>query len=640
MKSGKIVFRKTKIFHLLLPFVVLFNFGAICHAADLYVDDNTCPQTGSGTSNDPFCSIQYAITQAVSGDTVYVHDGTYAEEVIMKTGVDLRNIPAEQPNIVTSNADNHVLFDGVNNCTLDGFMVDDSTRTTPKGYGIVRVIGPGDGLAIKNCEIRGAPLLEGDIHARTGIRLGGQLSIEITGNTITRNQKAGIVTKNPDTIYDSTVTIQGNTITQNERTGIYLRGSGTGNRVIIGGDGDAANTIANNGDLRGCGMWLEDLQGVSIDNNEISNNGRAGILLVSVSTVEPHIAGNTIHDNFAAGINIGGDSTLTIGPNNEFYQNTVSGITFFVAENTDVSGTASSAPVSITGNTIHTNASAGISIIDQVTGPITINGNTIYQNEKAGIAFLNSCMAVITENDIYDHTGTAGISTGTWPGGGSPSPLSPPSSLSFNRANGPVELTINRNKIHDNLAGMRLDHASGTISNNLVYNNAKAGIRFSGNDIAPYEPFAVSWGITELTNNTVADNGTIIIDESRLGGGIVYDDINNVIDRNFFDPPVVNRDQGSRFIQNNIAAYNATAGIKDAACTIERDFNLYYLNFGIAVFARPVLGGCLNNPNEIFADPLFIDRLEYRLQPSSPAIESGNDNLDMGAYGGSNPITW
>ena len=652
MKLGKIVSRKTTLFYLNMFLAVFFSSGAPCHAADFFVDDNTCPQTGSGTAVNPYCSIQYALSQAVNGDAVYVHNGTYAEAVTMKTGVDLRNIPAERPVIVATRANsNLVVFDGVSNCTLDGLVLDDSDRKTKDGDAVVLVFGysdtPGNGLAIRNCEIKG----EGTL-SRSGIGLKGVLSIEITGNKIYNNKLSGIATKeknSDDSLLDSTVVIQGNIITKNKSMGILLRGSGTGNRIIIGGDGDDANSITDNGiwSKEGGGIWLQTLQGVSIDNNNIFNSGRAGILLESTSTVEPHITRNTIHDNFASGINIGGESTLTVGTGNEIFLNGVAGITFYVAENPrfkfEKPG-ASSCPVTITSNNIHTNASAGISIIDNVTGLLTINGNSIYQNEKAGIAFFNSCMAVITENDIHDHTGTAGIFTGTWDGG-SPSSKNTPTMLGFDRDNGPTELTINRNKIYDNLSGMRLDHASGTINNNLVYNNNKGGIRFSGNDIAPYEPFGAAWGITALSNNTVADNGSVV-DGIQFGAGIVYDDINILnpdgTTREFFDSPLNNRDQGPRFIHNNIVASNAATGIKDGTdcATTVRDYNLYYLNRNMEVVMAQ-LGGCspLNN-GEFIGDPLFVDRIEYRLQPDSPAKDKGNDGWDMGAYGGNDPITW
>src|SRR5262249_49643692 len=53
-------------------------------AATIYVDDNTCPQTGSGTIASPYCKIQDAICVAVANDTVSVLPGTYNEAIRMK----------------------------------------------------------------------------------------------------------------------------------------------------------------------------------------------------------------------------------------------------------------------------------------------------------------------------------------------------------------------------------------------------------------------------------------------------------------------------------------------------------------------------------------------------------------------------
>lgn len=43
----------------------------------LYVDDDTCPQVGTGTQLDPYCKIQTAIDNSISGDEIRVAEGVY-----------------------------------------------------------------------------------------------------------------------------------------------------------------------------------------------------------------------------------------------------------------------------------------------------------------------------------------------------------------------------------------------------------------------------------------------------------------------------------------------------------------------------------------------------------------------------------
>jgi hypothetical protein len=42
-----------------------------------FVDSATCPSVGSGTRDDPFCSVQRALDLSVSGDLVTVAVGLY-----------------------------------------------------------------------------------------------------------------------------------------------------------------------------------------------------------------------------------------------------------------------------------------------------------------------------------------------------------------------------------------------------------------------------------------------------------------------------------------------------------------------------------------------------------------------------------
>jgi hypothetical protein len=254
----------------------------------------------------------------------------------------------------------------------------------------------------------------------------------------------------------------------------------------------------------------------------------------------------------------------------------------------------------------------------------------------------------IVDNAIYDQI-RGGIHTGTDvadPGG-------------FDGAAGSAFVTISKNKVYGNGqsmygGGIDVRHASGTIYNNLVYENHRGGIRFG------------DW-ITDIINNTVSDNGNATED---LGGGIIYDDIS--LDDAVNDPPDGNP-PASLFIRNNISTFNRKAGIR--ACftmTVpeERDYNLVYGNFPWSDLtganepdcgwptldrmscANQQYGGCgsdwdhwpnLIYPNDIMMDPLFVNRAgdNYQLQSGSPAITNpGDDGTQRGAYGGMDPIDW
>jgi hypothetical protein len=94
---------------------------------------------------------------------------------------------------------------------------------------------------------------------------------------------------------------------------------------------------------------------------------------------------------------------------------------------------------------------------------------------------------------------------------------------------------------------------------------------------------------------------------------------------------------------------------------LHRDHNLIYRNHYQGPFPPdfqpPQFSGCLKNTNEIYADPLFVDRgnNDYRLQAQSPAVDAGDPAygddvglppgvgtaaIDMGAFGGPDGIDW
>ncbi len=443
------------------------------------------------------------------------------------------------------------------------------------------------------------------------------------------------------------------------RAGINLVAENDGNfDVVIGGDGLLANHIHHMGRA---GIRLEDLGtgcDITIDNNEIDNNSDGqynqyapGILVDNASKVT--IKRNTIHDNMRAGIAIANNSDVTIGAEasvtdpiadiqsqygNDIYGN-YAGVAFGGRDRATSNGT-----FVIRGNQIYTNtggARGGIALRGEVTGTVLIKQNEIYDNERGGISIHDNCTAEITQNNIYNQYITGGIHTGkdgqTWYG-----------------TDGGANLTIRQNKVHDNLGinyggGIDVRHASGTIENNIVYNNSRGGIRYS------------DW-IDEIVNNTVYNNGN---DTNDSGGGIIYDDLTGA----FNDPPS-GVPPAPLLIRNNISVYNQNAGIR--ACFdnagLERDYNLVYLNNGRTDdcgwytsgevsyvdnlrCANMQYGGCgadvprplaMDDPHDIIADPVFESITpgseDFHLKAGSPAIDAGDDGDDMGAYGGPNPI--
>ena len=576
----------------------------------------------------------------------------------MKDGVDLVAEEGVKPTIIMqplSYLHGVVQFTGPMTGSLTGFNISRGTGTTGTMGSLILVDGT-NGLVTANI----TDCTMGDARGYgAGIRLVGTVDTTITDCDIYRSAggglRLGIGTSPFGALMDriesgSSITIKGTTVGGAglglNTSGIRLMGSGSNIQVRIGGNGvDEGNMISHSSYG---GIVLSGIDQVSIENNDVSNNGAfagaAGILLVDANTVSPHVKNNSIHHQASgAGINIGGASNVTIEGSNDIYAN-YTGIVFYVKNNTTwdtymmdkIPQTASSGTVTISGNNIFGNSYAGIAIRDGITGTVNIEDNDIYSNIRGGMRIQRKCNLNILRNTIRDNN-RGGIHTGkdTVDGGG------------FGSTLGTAVLTIEKNKLYSNGsggygAGIDVRHASGTMYNNLVYNNYKGGIRFGDY-------------ITEIINNTVVGNG------NAAGGGIVYDDLAGAV-----NDPAAGVPSAPLLIRNNISAYNVSAGIR--ACftntlgSEERDYNLVYSNNGQGETtcgwpgtinrrcANKQFGGCghlwsprgLDGPNNIIADPLFESIVEgsedYHLKAGSPAENAGDDNLDMGAYGGSDPF--
>ena len=637
--------------------------------------DNLTPQSPYDTTATAATTIQVAVSACSTG-TVYVRKvPSLYGNFTMKSNVDVIGtdeswVPSDasdfsdHPSINGGGMSSGVTFGGpLSHSTLDGFIINGGWI-----YGGVYVNGLSGAVTnatINHCKLLNAP--QGAIVVR------GAASPTVTSCDISTGSSPGalgscitstlMMTLQPT---GSPMIIKGNTLHSAARGGIFFQANNDGGfKIAIGGSGSDANQIYDNGYggiyLTGLGANCD----VTIDNNEIYNNGTfggniyGGIRIYNVrggaSSDGVVIQRNTIRDNNRGGIRIDADSEVIVGAKsgqtpatdyaNDIYGN-YGGVFFSNAVTGDFA---------IRGNYIHNNsAGGGIQLGIPSTTTIAISQNDIAQNQLGGIGIKGvsstpgqTCTLTIDKNNIRQGIARGGIHTGDNTG-------------SFSGDSQNAVFTIKHNKVHHNSnanygGGIDVRYASGTIENNLVYRNARGGIRFGDY-------------ITQVINNTVVHNG-----QNDRGGGIIYDDPTDNVSVN--DPPT-GTCSTSPLIKNNIVAYSEKAGIRVGgsgyACPADNtdyDYNLLYANYPWNdVFIRsnsedcgwPSLddmsctqqqyGGCgayvdsgivLNNPNDIMADPEFVDEDadNYHLQPSvSPAENAGEGGVDMGAYGGGDPM--
>ena len=307
-------------------------------ATTRYVDDDTCPGVGTGTSGDPYCSVQTAVGASTSGDTILVRPGTYFECINAKNPARAVAIVAEDPDPTTTVLDGSscfsvsvvVLSDGG---SLSGF------RITNGNEGGVAASG---GVVITNNLIEGnsAGLSGGGIFVDTAAEdYTGPRTIDVVieNNTIRNNdsQRDGggiwVDARSAEGI-DAKATVQDNTLTGNTAAGV-----GAGIAGLTSAAFDSAATIhitqnviqgnevfaAGAADGFGGGIWVSTssagYETIRIDDNTVGapagssdpalgnvaeNNGggiSASILAIDSADHAVFIENNVVRSNFALG---------------------------------------------------------------------------------------------------------------------------------------------------------------------------------------------------------------------------------------------------------------------------------------------------------------------------------------------------
>ncbi len=279
-------------------------------------------------------AISQAMGAAAPGDTVRVAAGTYSDNIMFQPGVTLEGgwdqnfqerDPTKHSTVIDGSARGGYVVFGADNAVIDGFVI--TGGRPPMILPQDLDIGPGvycDGAAftVRGCVITSN--VAAGIYARS-------CRLTVTGSILAANGKAGIFMEE-----GCQATIQGNLITRNLWAGINV-GEGKQGQVEIVGNAIhnnkkagvnvalAAGRVANNliysngeAGVR-CGQTA-----LRVTNNTIASNGLAGISVAEaanksapeggkVSTVQPEIKNNIVAGNGEAGIkSFGGGYTYNL----------------------------------------------------------------------------------------------------------------------------------------------------------------------------------------------------------------------------------------------------------------------------------------------------------------------------------------
>lgn len=173
----------------------------------------------------------------------------------------------------------------------------------------------------------------------------------------------------------------------------------------------------------------------------------------------------------------------------------------------------------------------------------------------------------------------------------------------------PAGIIFKNNTIRDNQTGVTLRGAGAmTFENNIVSNNSSVGVLLDNNTRD-----------TIFRNNLVINNGGVGLQLAKNNTGVII--INNTFDSNTGNQIQVGQN-GTATITNNIMTNGSAGGIarvSSGAATI--NFNNVWNNS-----SGNYTGGFAAGANDISSNPLFVGGGSYRVQTTSPTLDSGSAN--------------
>src|SRR6266498_1840733 len=326
----------------------------------LYVDNGNpnCSDAGSGTLEQPFCTIKPAATRATAGQTVQVASGTYPELVTVSNS----GAPGS-PIVFTAAPGASVTVSGQAN----GFKVAGKSYVTIQGFAVANTSSYGFYVSSSSS------------------------NVILSGNTVTNTGSHGIYV----TPSSTGVTVSGNQVSGSNGYGIWAN---TSSGVTIGG-----NTVS---DTASYGIHVEDSSGVTVSGNDVSGAGEQALDLIRygiklAGTTSSLVSGNVSHDNSNDGIFLDANTSGARVTGNEAYGN-ARGYTR-AAPGIDVRGYNNT----VDPNVSHDNEDSGFQFYTGSHDNLVVD-NLAYGNGDHGIDDLGSTGQRIISNTVYDNV-AAGI---------------------------------------------------------------------------------------------------------------------------------------------------------------------------------------------------------------------------------------
>ena len=382
-----------------IGFALLLVSVAIAEADTRYVSSKG---KDSGNCSSPCATIAYAVSQAKSGDTIDVDEGTYTESgIFINKDLIIRGV-SKNKTIVQAATQKGTANDRV-------FNVDQSVQASIENltvqYGKASLgggiyIGSKSVVRISETTISDNSASGGD-GMGGGVCIKGSASVTIEKSTISNNSTSGKWSSGGGISGDcyATLKISASTISSNSAP-FGQSGGGAGGGIYTSAPFtliiDNSTISKNNAD---CGGGIDNGGKATITKSIISDNSvyrRGGGIFNASSKDTLKISESTFSGN---GAQFGGDAIYNLGygpvtiNDSTFSKNSVTGSSGSAFENTN---TIANFPVSITNSTFSENGGRAISN----SGTLTLSNSTIYKNDLgiSNAGTLNIKNSIVADN--------------------------------------------------------------------------------------------------------------------------------------------------------------------------------------------------------------------------------------------------